>query len=61
MSVITNESRVRAKVRATHGFQVYTLSNNKLQIAVVPELGAKIISLKNLRLTANGCGIPATN
>jgi hypothetical protein len=31
------------------GFEVYLLKNEWLQLAVVPELGAKIISLKNLR------------
>jgi galactose mutarotase-like enzyme len=49
MSVITHNSRVCTKVQPTHGFELYTLSNSKLQIAVVPELGAKIISLKNLQ------------
>src|SRR5260370_21274909 len=36
------------KVRHEEGFAVYVLSNQKVEIAVVPELGAKIISLKNL-------------
>jgi galactose mutarotase-like enzyme len=31
------------------GFSVYELKNEELSLAVVPELGAKVISLKNLR------------
>ena len=31
------------------GFTVYTLQSDKVALAVVPELGAKIISLKDLR------------
>ncbi len=36
-------------VRQQQGFEVYVLNNEEVEIAVVPELGAKIISLKNLR------------
>lgn len=36
-------------VRQQHGFEVYVLNNGNIELAVVPELGAKIISLKNLR------------
>ncbi len=36
------------KIRREQGFAVYVLSNQRIEIAVVPELGAKIISLKNL-------------
>jgi hypothetical protein len=36
-------------VRIQQGFEVYTLHNDEVEIDVVPELGAKIISLKNLR------------
>jgi len=36
-------------VRRERGFEAYVLSNPKVEIAVVPELGARIISLKNLR------------
>src|SRR5690242_16142349 len=36
-------------VRNEQGFEVYVLNNRQLEVAVVPELGAKIISLKNLR------------
>ncbi len=31
------------------GFEVYVLNTEEVELAVVPELGAKIISLKNLR------------
>ena len=36
-------------VRPQQGFDVYWLNNGDIELAVVPELGAKIISLKNLR------------
>ena len=36
-------------VRREQGFDVYTLRNQEVELAVVPELGAKIISLKNRR------------
>src|ERR1700735_5370414 len=36
-------------VRLEQGFAVYMISNLHLELAVVPELGARIISLKNLR------------
>ena len=36
-------------VRDEQGFEVYALSNQEAEIAVVPKLGAKIISLKSLR------------
>jgi hypothetical protein len=49
MSVISKDSNVRSEMQTDHGFKVYTLANNKVQIAVVPELGAKIVSLKNLQ------------
>jgi hypothetical protein len=37
------------EVRQEQGFEVYTLNNGEIEISVVPELGAKIISLKNIR------------
>ena len=49
MSAISSDSKVRGKMRTRQGFNVYTLCNKKMEIAVVPELGAKIISLKNLQ------------
>src|SRR6266567_3568207 len=36
-------------VRYEHGFEVYFLNNQHVEIAVVPELGSRIISLKDLR------------
>ena len=39
----------QTQVRPEQGFEVYVLRNEGLEVAVVPELGAKIISLKNLR------------
>jgi galactose mutarotase-like enzyme len=36
-------------VRNEQGFEVYSLNNEEIELAVVPELGAKIISLKNLQ------------
>src|SRR5882724_6568668 len=49
MSVVWNGSKVRGQVRTSHGFEIYVLANDKMQIGVVPELGAKSISLKNLQ------------
>src|SRR6267378_7288167 len=49
MSLISHDSKVRREVRTTQNFMVYTLSNKEVQIAVVPELGAKMISLRNLQ------------
>jgi hypothetical protein len=46
-----------ADLRDVQGFDVYTVSNADVELAVVPELGAKIISLKNLK-TGRECGIP---
>lgn len=36
-------------VRPQQGFETYWLNNGEVELAVVPDLGAKIISLKNLR------------
>ena len=36
-------------VRNEQDFEVFSLKNEEIELAVVPELGAKIISLKNLR------------
>lgn len=36
-------------VRHLQGFEVYLLGNEEIELAVVPELGAKIISLKSFR------------
>src|SRR5438093_11273023 len=45
MNVVGNSCAVRRE----QGFEVYTLSNQEVELAVVPELGARIISLKDLR------------
>jgi hypothetical protein len=36
-------------LRQQQGFAVYVLNNDEVELAVAPELGAKIISLKNLQ------------
>ena len=36
-------------VRLDQGFEVYALSNERVEVAVVPALGARIVSLKDLR------------
>jgi galactose mutarotase-like enzyme len=45
MKALTNH----LTIREFQGFAVHRLSNEEVELAVVPELGAKIISLKNLR------------
>ncbi|HEY1490743.1 MAG TPA: hypothetical protein VGF90_06860 [Verrucomicrobiae bacterium] len=45
MNTLTNNLTVRCE----QGFEVYVLDNGETELAVVPELGAKIISLKNQR------------
>jgi len=45
MKVVTNCFAVRRE----QDFEVYSLENEDIQLAVVPELGAKIISLKDRR------------
>src|SRR6266849_6502357 len=45
MNVVGNSCAVRRE----QGFEVYTLRNQEVELAVVPELGARIISLKDLR------------
>ncbi len=45
MEALTNHPAVRRE----QDFKVYVLSNQCVEVAVVPELGAKIISLKNRR------------
>jgi hypothetical protein len=37
------------EVRHEQGFAVHVLNNSRIELAVVPELGARIISLKDLR------------
>jgi hypothetical protein len=45
MKTLTNSFTVRQE----QGFEVYMLHTEEVELAVVPELGAKIISLKDLR------------
>ncbi len=45
MNVVGNQCAVRHE----QGFEVFILSNQDVELAVVPELGARIISLKDLR------------
>jgi galactose mutarotase-like enzyme len=45
MKALTNH----IAVRQVQDFDVYVLSNEDVELAVAPELGAKIVSLKNLR------------
>src|SRR5437773_12536917 len=45
MNVVGNTCAVRRE----QGFEVFILSNQEVELAVVPELGARIISLKALR------------
>ena len=45
MKVVGNSLSLRRE----QGFQVYELSNQEIAVSVVPELGAKIISLRNRR------------
>jgi galactose mutarotase-like enzyme len=44
-----NDTQPRRQVRNIQGFKAYTLATQDLRITVVPELGARIISLKDLR------------
>jgi hypothetical protein len=37
------------EIRLEQGFDLYVLRNGRVEIAVVPELGVKVISMKNLR------------
>ncbi|NOS68578.1 MAG: hypothetical protein HOP33_01430 [Verrucomicrobia bacterium] len=45
MNTISNSIEVRHE----QGFDLYALGNQEVEVVIVPELGAKIISLKNLR------------
>jgi galactose mutarotase-like enzyme len=47
--MIVETSGNSVEVRPEQGFDVYVLGNQEVMVAVVPELGAKIISLKNRR------------
>ena len=45
MNIVANQRMVRRE----QGFEVFILANQDVELAVVPELGARIISLKDLR------------
>jgi len=45
--------------RREQGFEVFALRNGSLELAAVPELGAKIVSLKNLRSGREWMSCPA--
>ena len=47
-------------IRREQGFEVYVLGNPQIELAIVPELGAKIISLKNRRTGREWMWYPAT-
>ena len=49
MNFTDNTLSNRREVRSRQGFPVYTLSSRKVEVSAVPELGAKIISLRNLQ------------
>jgi hypothetical protein len=49
MNVVAKSLGLGQCVRLEHGFAVYVLHNQKVEVASVPELGGKIISLKNLQ------------
>jgi hypothetical protein len=41
--------RLNATIHVKHGFSIYALRNDCVEVAAVPELGARIISLKNVK------------
>src|ERR1700690_4239136 len=47
--VIMKALTQNSAIRQIQGFSVHVLNNEDVELAVVPELGAKIISLRNLR------------
>ena len=49
MDVMEQAGALEREIRLEQGFPVYVLGNGRVEVGVVPELGAKIISLKNLR------------
>jgi galactose mutarotase-like enzyme len=49
MSITGASIGTRREVRNQQGFAVYMLGSRKVEVSVVPELGAKIISLKHLQ------------
>ena len=49
MNVVSKRRAARHEIRDEQGFKAYVLGTDKVEMAVVPELGAKIISIKDLR------------
>ena len=49
MDVMEQAGALEREIRLEQGFPVYVLGNGRVEVGVVPELGAKIVSLKNLR------------
>lgn len=45
MEVLDKEFELRRSIRLTQGYRTYVLSNDHVEVAVVPELGARILSL----------------
>ena len=41
--------KLSASISVKRGFSIYTLKNGLAEVAVVPELGARVISLKNVK------------
>ena len=49
MNLMDGSVELARDIRRQQGFAVYTLGNERIEVAVIPELGAKLISLKDLR------------
>ena len=39
----------RQMIKREQGFRLYSMCNEEIELVIVPELGARIVSLKNLR------------
>ena len=48
MSATGNIEKIRSTNRSEQGFKVFVLRNEAIELALVPALGAKVISLRNL-------------
>jgi galactose mutarotase-like enzyme len=48
-----------AMIRSEQGFDIFVLRNASLELSAVPELGAKVVSLKNLRTGREWMSSPA--
>ena len=49
MDLIEKTLAVEREIRFDQGFELYVLGNYKMEVSTIPELGAKISSLKNLQ------------